>query len=41
MPVEMCSLNKAVESISTLEIGEQAASDSKYLNYPLQIIYGI
>lgn len=34
MPVEMCSLNKAAESISTLEIGEQAAGDSNQNSLP-------
>lgn len=28
--VEMCALNKAAENISILEIGDQAAGDSKY-----------
>ena len=41
MPVEMCSLNKAAECISILDIGEQASCDSKYSNWTLQIIYTI
>ncbi|RLM55318.1 hypothetical protein C2845_PM10G00980 [Panicum miliaceum] len=34
MPVEMCSLNKAAECISILDIGEQAACDSNHNSLP-------